>query len=439
MCTVIDCERLIQERKVSLKKWQEALEKMKLSGGTSGKNKANEAEVWDVQEKFERRRGIALEKEITCNDIERLLGEINYGIEGMMYRLGLRIKQTHEGDLKHSHSGLGQYSPNKSADDIKREKDDKALKAVIDSFDETKAAAAKLLLLEHKRKATYKEAVKMIKEWFELVKERKTMVNYYMHTKNTRLLEKRAPFIRKLSYTKKGRQVLKLREQVLNTIRRYGKPVAASSNSAISMLHRTLGKRQEKQEKKSPTLKGLLKQKRMSNAFSPTKKRFSPKKRMTKGEKQQLVKKMDPNNDLLEAFIEKKVEDIYHSPENRRVRAIGEGEGGNPFVIKASDLNKQKDDEEGHEYRMDQKISIKRDTKSHLHLTLWEAEASGDHDIMRKAENAIAEHNFIKKRKPRQKKKTHVTSLHKPKRTTIVGDNMVVERKKRKKTKNMLL
>ena len=47
-------------------------------------------------------------------------------------------------------------------------------------------------------------------------------------------------------------------------------------------------------------------------------------------------------------------------------------------------------DEESDEFYGDQKVTIKQDTKAHLHLKLWEAEARGDQDTVEKAENAIA-------------------------------------------------
>eukprot|EP00944_MAST-04C_sp_MAST-4C-sp1_P007013 g7013.t1 len=426
-----DCEKLIDEKKVSLEKWKDALHKMKESGVILGKNKANEAEVWDVQEKFERKRSSALTKEKKCNEIERLVEELNYGIEGMVYRLGLQNdKKKRRGEQ--SYPASDPYSPTKSEEDITRQKDEEALQAVIASLDETKAAVAKLQQREQKRKRKYKQTVNMLKQWFGLVKERKTLVNYYIQTKNTRLLEKYAPFIRKLSYTQNGRKVLKAREQVLNTIRRYGKPVAAHSNSAISMLHRTVGKRSRESEKKSPSIKGILKQRRMSNIFTP-KKKLKQKKKMTKEEKQYVTKKLDPNNDILEAFIEKKVEEMYESPENRRVKTLVDEDGADPNIIKAYELLPLKDDEL-QEFYNEQKTNIKQDTKAHLHLKLWEAEAQGDIETIQKAEMAIAKHNFSKKRKPRQKKKSIASSLHRPKRTTMAGDKMFINSRQIKKT-----
>ena len=77
--------------------------------------------------------------------------------------------------------------------------------------------------------------------------------------------------------------------------------------------------------------------------------------------------------------------------------------GRDPYIIKAYELLPSKD-EELTEFCNEQKTSIKRDTKAHLHLKLWEAEAQGNIETVQKAEMAIAKHKFLKKRKPRQKK-----------------------------------
>ena len=86
---MLECEKLIDEKRVSLEKWKDALHKMKESGVVLGKNKANETKKCGMCKKSSKGNVVQLLfKEKSAKAIERLVDELNYGIEGMVYRLG---------------------------------------------------------------------------------------------------------------------------------------------------------------------------------------------------------------------------------------------------------------------------------------------------------------------------------------------------------------
>ena len=119
------------------------------------------------------------------------------------------------------------------------------------------------------------------------------------------MLEKYSKKIKSLSYSKQGRVTLKHREKVINAIKIYGKPVAMSSNSAMSMLHRVLGQDQKHTPERT-SLKSLMGVKGAQNAFIKKMKRSTPAAKKT-------------NNELYEEFVDKIQRDGWcGSPENRR-------------------------------------------------------------------------------------------------------------------------
>ena len=387
-----ELEQSIEEKKHSLTNWKGALTKM-VDSGISTSLKTKDTEIWDLQEHVEHRKSTCMSFEERCKGIEYLVEELDYGINGMMTRLGLRKKKKERSD-----STL--YFNVASDEKLLKDRDEENLNKVLKSIDEAGAAKAAIAEARAAREKKHEDMLAMVKEWFDLVTERKSMLSYFVHTKNTRMLEKYSRLIKRLSYTPKGRTTLKFRESLITSIKRCGQPVAASSNSAISMLHRVLGR--QKPSTKKISLKGLMgTRRRLSNAFKPKSKGVQAPAKTAKSE----------NEVLYEDFAEKMQRDGWcASPENRRVspvkhREMLQDEVGNELAIIYSD---------------EQKTILKTSTKLLLHRKLWEAEALKDQSGIRQAEAALDSHGFKRLKKPKAKKARANSNLHKPKRLTTI-------------------
>ena len=386
-----DMEAVIQEKNNSLKMWSDALQKI-IDTGITSSVKTADGEVWDLQEKVEFMKTRAFKAEEKHSSSEYLIEEIKYGIQGMMVRLGLRRPEAMVGLRSQA-----------SEDRLSRKKNDDSLQAVLDSVDEAAAAKAENEESRTNRKQTYAKMIVMAKEWFDLVTERDSRLSYFVQTKNTRMLEKYSKKIKSLSYSKQGRVTLKHREKVINAIKTYGKPVAMSSNSAMSMLHRVLGQDQKHTPKRT-SLKSLMGVKGAQNAFIKKMKRSAP---------AATPAAHKTNTELYEEFADKIQRDGWcGSPENRRVSPMkyrdkeGIAEGEDPFSAET--------------FHGELKNTVKSSAKSLLHKKLWEAELQHDETNVRILEEAIREQGFKKLRKPKAKKHNRESTLHLSKRSTII-------------------
>ena len=209
-----ELEEAIDERKLSLRNWTSALQKLKDSG-ISTSLKTSDTEVWNLQEHVEHKKSSCLIAEKKCNGIEYLLEELDYGIKGMLARLGVN-------KIEDSKPRENLYFNVKSHKKVLKAKEEQNLNQILKSIDEAGAVEAAIEKARKARDRKYKKMLEMVNQWFEHVQERQSMLNYFIHTKNTRMLEKYSKLIKRLSYTSKGRATLKLREKLMTNIKHFG-------------------------------------------------------------------------------------------------------------------------------------------------------------------------------------------------------------------------